>query len=165
MTAVETPRGVELMLGKVGPGWQHRVVHGAGQTTRKRIDPDLRKQVGVVEDVQSVSLRLRHDDGRAAIGIWVAEWTADAWAERKATKKLGTRNVLTPAHWHYGFDLAFAWQVCVDPECPISYEHPDDMPRQVSATELGELLAPPGAEVLDLFSSHDEQLVDERTAA
>lgn len=152
-----TPRAVELVLGKLGPGWRHTVTHGVGAVVKHPTDPDTRKQVEVHVGVRSTALRLRHLDGRAAVAIWVAAWTPDAWTERKATKTLGARSVLTPAHWRYSFEQALAWQVCVDQQCPrAGVEHPAGIPQRLNAAELGAYVAAPtvtveGGEVLALF--------------
>lgn len=138
-----TPPVVELVVAKLDLGWRHTVVPGQGAVTRHPVDPDTRRQVEVQVPVESVSLRLRHRDGRAAAAVWVAEWAPDAWAERKATKRDGARSVLVVAHWHYRFDQAFTWEACLAEACRRrGAEHASGIPTLLGAAAFGAWLAP-----------------------
>ena len=141
------PRAIELTIGRLAPGWRHRVTHGTGTITKKPTDPNTHKQVIVQLDVRSAALRLRHTDGRAAVAIWQAvqvpeQVTPAHWVERKATKRLGVRSVhipakTVPAEWKYSFEQAYTWQVCTDQQCPrAGTDHAADLPAQISSTAL-----------------------------
>lgn len=68
---MSTPRGAASLIKAALPGWRHVLTPGTGLVTRARTDKDLRKQVITTEPCVSIALRMRHDDGRAAVAVWV----------------------------------------------------------------------------------------------
>lgn len=135
------PKGIQDMINRLDVGWRHAVVHGAGHVLRKPTDPNTRRQVETLVPVRSASLRARHADGRALIGIWLAEHQPEHWAVRKATKTMGERSAFVPARWAYSYEQGFVWTLCQDPACPqAGHEHPRAIPRIVTASDMTALL-------------------------
>ena len=106
------PRTGSGVVKALAPGWRYRVLAARGPVvrTRKRVDDEGKtRNIKVPEMADSITLRLRHEDGRAAVMVWI---------DGK-------------------FDSANVWQVCQDPTCPRgTVEHPAGLPRAVSAREV-----------------------------
>lgn len=124
MIAPAPPKGLALMAKRCAPGWQHRIVHGRGVQRRQRRDRDLHKMIATLDPCSSWSLRLRHLDGRAAVGVWVQ-----------------------PDGGKAAFDSAWTWVVCMDPECPHGVEGcagtvPKTCPSTVLSAYLSVVVAP-----------------------
>lgn len=148
------PRAVQLMINRLAPGWTYNVTHGAGAVTRHPTDPDTHKQYELEVPVRSAALRLRSPGGRAAVAVYLAEHVDEVvtpahWTERKATKRMGERCTFVeekrdPAHWHYGFDEAFAWSVCTEVGCEYGgHDHPDALPVRVGSDRLAAYVSAP----------------------
>jgi hypothetical protein len=118
--AVDLPYGVALMLKRLGEGWSHAVTPGVGSRPKVVRVPG-RHEIAYAQLVDSLALRLRHVDGRAAVGVWVAPAVPFAGAGR------------------WAFDSGCRWRMCVDPDCPIAPQrHPAVIPTACLAGELEE---------------------------
>jgi hypothetical protein len=110
------PRTGAGIVKALGPGWRHRVLAARGPVVRTRKELDRfgkNRNVKTPEMADSITLRLRHADGRAAVVVWI---------DGK-------------------FDSAYAWQVCADPACPRgSVDHPANMPTALGAREVKALV-------------------------
>lgn len=139
------PRGVTTARKRFGPDWTVHITHGTGTTqitTRGEPRADgTRPNVSVDVPCQSIGLRARHPDRRAAVAVWVHRLDPDPTGK--------------PRPW--SFSSAWRWLVG-------DHGHPVTWPVQLNAAELGAYVAEPvvEAEVLDLFTARDE---DERAAA
>lgn len=111
------PRTGSGVVKALGPGWTHRVLGARGPVVRTRKvpgDDGKNHNVKVAEQADSITLRLRHTDGRAAVVVWI---------DGK-------------------FDSAYAWSVCTDPTCPRgTVDHPADMPTAIGAREVKALVS------------------------
>lgn len=112
----ELPRGVTSLVKRLAPGWTHRVITGTGHVTKLHNDPDTRKQLTLVRSCTSISLRARHHDGRAAVGVWLRPDGAKTFT----------------------FEGGWRWHVCRDQACPkAGIDHPGETPTQIDSATLG----------------------------
>lgn len=111
---IDLPRGVALIVKRLGEGWSHRLTPGQGSRPKVRRVPG-RHEEPYQQEVASLALRCRHSDGRAAVGVWVAPAGIDGVT--------GT----------WAFDMAWRWRLC---GCPG--RHPAEMPTACTAAELKE---------------------------
>jgi hypothetical protein len=108
MTAQVRPRSLLAAIKTLGAGWHHQVTDGSGARPRYVLIPGRHREL-VSRPVDSVALRLAHDDGRSAVAVWVHDGMK--WA----------------------FDAAWIWQRCTLADCPRGPQpHPDKIPTQVS---------------------------------
>lgn len=108
-----TGKGIVKVLAQ---GWAHRVLAARGPLARVRKELDGHgyvRNVRTYVEVDSVTLRLRHADGRAAVAVWI---------DGK-------------------FEAAFTWHVCRNTNCPRgTVDHPADTPRRLNARDLRALV-------------------------
>lgn len=123
----ELPSTVTSLINRLAPGWAHRVIVGTGHHAvsyygASRSD-GTRPTLTRWDPCTSLSLRLRHDDGRAAVGVW-----------------------LRPDGKGWTFKSAWRWQVCTDQACPhAGTDHPDALPDRADSDTLAAWLTVPSA--------------------
>lgn len=161
--ATTLPSALTSLQKKLTPDWTQRITPGQGYVTESYYGaprsngtrPTLTRQ----RPCASVALRLRHADGRAAIGIWSAPlgYEPSGSLGKRWHATTGKVGKLRPAllvladpaavallsvllRWgpcSYAFATAFAWTVCTDPACELAgTDHPDDLPRQLDSAAL-----------------------------
>ena len=77
------PRATQALIAQLD-GWTHTITHARGPCTFGGLSEETdgegkRHRVEVTEDVDSVCLRARHDDGRRLVAVWIKRksWTPD----------------------------------------------------------------------------------------
>jgi hypothetical protein len=94
--------------------------------------------------VASLSVRLRHLDGRAAVGVWVTDSVTSSVGAKVPKGHEGPRR---PPVWGQTWAWAYGWtwQVCT---CDARLgEHPANIPEPIGAAELRAHVAPAEAEL------------------
>lgn len=154
----DLPAGVRGLLNKCSPGWSYRVTYATGLCEFGGLSTETdgegkRKRVTVVEDVDSIGVRLCHAaTGRGAVALWVRRpgYVGDGklgvrWrqARRVGGRMLPPLLVLADPDAVALVSVLLRWRRRpYEPDMAWRGRHEGEhAPRQLSITELGAYVA------------------------
>jgi hypothetical protein len=129
----EVPAAASLLVKAAVEPWHTQAYYAVGP-----VPYTWERKAGGYMSAASISVRLNHPDGRAAVAVWVVD-TVKRVPGRGPRK--GHEGPATADRWELGWSSlgAWCWRVC---ECDARPRpHPGDVPQSVGVLDLRAALA------------------------